>query len=719
LVESNYLLIAGELGINIQQVKSVVSLLEQGGTIPFIARYRKEATGSLDEVMIAHVRDRLEQLDALDSRREAILKSLEERGLLTDELRVAIDAAATMTSLEDIYLPYRPKRRTRAMIAREKGLESLAAAIFSQDKGIDPYKEAEAFVDVEKGVESAEEALSGARDIIAEWVNEDAETRKTMRRLFEREGVIQSKLVKGKETEAIKYRDYFEWQEPVIKIPGHRVLAMLRGENEGLLNLMIRPTEEKAMALLSRQFIKNDSAASMQVGLAIEDSYGRLLGPSMETDTRHSIKERADVEALKVFAVNMRENLMASPMGQKTVLAIDPGFRTGCKVVCLDRQGGLLHHTTIFIEQSAASTQNAAKTISSLVERFGIEVIAIGNGTAGRETEAFVRGLALPEKLPVVMVNESGASVYSASVVAREEFPDQDVTVRGAISIGRRLMDPLAELVKIDPKSIGVGQYQHDVDQVKLKTCLDDVVMICVNEVGVEVNTASKQLLSYVSGLGPALAKNIIDYRSNNGPFRSREQIKKVPRLGPRAFEQAAGFLRIHNAENPLDDSAVHPERYHLVQRMADDLGCNSVTDLIKRDELRRQIKPGLYIGKDVGLPTISDILLELVKPGRDPRERFEAFSFAVGVTGMEQLVPGMKLPGIVTNVTNFGAFVDIGVHQDGLIHISQLDDAFVKNPADVVKVNQKVVVTVLSVDAGRKRISLSLKQAPSEEKTN
>lgn len=719
MVESNYLLIAGELGINIQQVKSVVSLLEQGGTIPFIARYRKEATGSLDEVMIAHVRDRLEQLDALDSRREAILKSLEERGLLTDELRVAIDAAATMTSLEDIYLPYRPKRRTRAMIAREKGLESLAAAIFSQDKGIDPYKEAEAFVDVEKGVESAEEALSGARDIIAEWVNEDAETRKTMRRLFEREGVIQSKLVKGKETEAIKYRDYFEWQEPVIKIPGHRVLAMLRGENEGLLNLMIRPTEEKAMALLSRQFIKNDSAASMQVGLAIEDSYGRLLGPSMETDTRHSIKERADVEALKVFAVNMRENLMASPMGQKTVLAIDPGFRTGCKVVCLDRQGGLLHHTTIFIEQSAASTQNAAKTISSLVERFGIEVIAIGNGTAGRETEAFVRGLALPEKLPVVMVNESGASVYSASVVAREEFPDQDVTVRGAISIGRRLMDPLAELVKIDPKSIGVGQYQHDVDQVKLKTCLDDVVMICVNEVGVEVNTASKQLLSYVSGLGPALAKNIIDYRSNNGPFRSREQIKKVPRLGPRAFEQAAGFLRIHNAENPLDDSAVHPERYHLVQRMADDLGCNSVTDLIKRDELRRQIKPGLYIGKDVGLPTISDILLELVKPGRDPRERFEAFSFAVGVTGMEQLVPGMKLPGIVTNVTNFGAFVDIGVHQDGLIHISQLDDAFVKNPADVVKVNQKVVVTVLSVDAGRKRISLSLKQAPSEEKTN
>jgi uncharacterized protein len=714
LIESNYLLIAGELGVNLQQVKSVASLLEQGATIPFIARYRKEATGSLDEVAIARIRDRLEQLEALDARREAVLKSLDERGLLTDVLRAAIEAATTMTALEDIYLPFRPKRRTRAMIAREKGLEPLAAALFSQDRGVEPANEAQAFLSMEKGVATVEDALGGARHIIAEWINEDGETRKNMRRLFEREGLIQSKLVKGKESEGIKYSDYFEWQEPVVKIPGHRVLAMLRGENEGLLNVNIRPPEEKALAQLSRRFIKNDSAAAGQVILAMEDSYDRLLAPSMETDTRHSIKERADNEALKVFAVNMRENLMASPMGQKAVLAIDPGFRTGCKVVCLDGQGSLQHNTTIFIEQSAASAENAAKTILGLVERFHIEVIAIGNGTAGRETEAFIRGLALPDKLPVVMVNESGASVYSASAVAREEFPEQDVTVRGAISIGRRLMDPLAELVKIDPRSIGVGQYQHDVDQAKLKTSLDDVVMICVNEVGVEVNTASKQLLSYVSGLGPALAKNIIDYRNNNGPFHSREQIKKVPRLGPRAFEQAAGFLRIHNSENPLDNSAVHPESYHLVQRMSDDLGCNSVNELITHDELRRKINPELYTGKGVGLPTINDILAELVKPGRDPRERFEVFSFAAGVTGMEHLVPGMKLPGIITNVTNFGAFVDIGVHQDGLIHISQLSDSFVKNPADLVKVNQKVVVTVVSIDAGRKRISLSLKQSPS-----
>jgi uncharacterized protein len=715
LVESNYLLIAGELKISEKQVKSVGSLLEQGATIPFIARYRKEATGSLDEVAVARIRDRLEQLAALDNRRAAVLESLEERGLLTDELRAAVEAAGTMTELEDIYLPYRPKRRTRAMIARERGLEPLAKTLFNQDTGMDPFEEAAAFISTEKNVGSAEEALAGARDIIAEWVNEDVEMRKTMRRLFEREGILQSKLIKGKENEAIKYRDYFESQEPVIKMPGHRVLAMMRGENEGLLNLSIRPPQEKALALLSRRFIKNSSEAAKQVNLAVEDGYNRLLAPSMETDTRHQLKERSDSEALIVFARNVHENLMAPPMGQKIVLAIDPGYRTGCKVVCLDRQGGFVHNTAIYLEQSDAGTENAAKSIRALVERFAIEVIAIGNGTAGRETEAFIRGLDLPGKIPVVMVNESGASVYSASAVSREEFPDQDVTVRGAISIGRRLMDPLAELVKIDPASIGVGQYQHDVDQAKLKTCLDDAVMSCVNEVGVEVNTASKQLLSYVSGLGPALAKNIIDFRSKNGPFQSREQIKKVPRLGPRAYELAAGFLRIHNAGNPLDDSAVHPESYHLVQQMAEDLRLNSVTDLIKHEELCRQINPELYIAKGVGLPTINDILAELVKPGRDPRERFEVFSFAEGVTGMEQLVPGMKLPGIITNVTNFGAFVDIGVHQDGLIHISQLADTFVKNPADVVKVNQKVIVTVVSVDTARKRISLSLKQSPVE----
>lgn len=713
MIESNYMTIAGELGISLQQVKSVEMLFDRGATIPFIARYRKEATGSLDEVAVARIRDRLEQLAALDSRREAILKSLEERGLLTDELRAAVEAAVTITTLEDIYLPYRPRRRTRAMIAREKGLEPLAKILFNQDAGTDPLEEAVAFISMEKSVGSAEEALAGARDIIAEWINEDIEARKTMRRLFEREGVLQSKLVRGKENEAAKYRDYFEWQEPVSRVPGHRVLAMLRGENEGLLGLTIRPLQEKALALLSRHFIRNDSQAAQQVILALDDSYDRLLAPSMETDIRRQIKERADDEALKVFMRNVRENLMSPPMGQKAVLAIDPGFRTGCKVVCLDRQGNLKHHTAIYLEQSAASAEKAATAIHDLTERFGIEVVAIGNGTAGRETEAFIRGLGLPERVHIVMVNESGASVYSASEVAREEFPDQDVTVRGAVSIGRRLMDPLAELVKIDPRSIGVGQYQHDVDQGKLKGSLDDVVVSCVNEVGVEVNTASKQLLSYVSGLGPALAKNIIDYRSMNGPFRSREEIKKVPRLGPRAFEQAAGFLRIHDAGNPLDDSAVHPESYYIVQCMAEDLGCSSVAGLVKHEELCRQINPELYIGKGVGLPTINDILAELVKPGRDPRERFEVFSFASGVTGMEQLVPGMKLPGIITNVTNFGAFVDIGVHQDGLIHISQLSDAFVKNPADVVKVNQKIVVTVVSVDAGRKRIALSLKQDP------
>ena len=713
MTEANNILIAGELGINVRQVSAVEAMLAEGAAIPFMARYRKERTGSLDEVVIAAIRDRLAQLAALDGRREAVLKSLEERGLLTDQLRSAIGAAAAMTALEDIYLPYRPKRRTRATIARESGLEPLAQLLFAQDTGTDPLKEALACIDNEKGVGSVEEALAGARDIIAEWVSEDAAARQAMRGIFEREGVLQSRVAKGKERDGLKYSDYFEWQEAVAKIPGHRVLAMLRGEREGLLNLVIRPSQEKALASLSRHFVRNDSATAVQVIEALADGYDRLLAPSIETDIRHKIKERADTEALKVFTRNMREHLMSPPLGQKAVLAIDPGYRTGCKVVCLDRQGGLLHHTTIYLEQSAASTENAAKVIRGLIERYAIEAVAIGNGTAGRETETFIRELGLPENLPIVSVNESGASIYSASAVAREEFPELDLTVRGAISIGRRLMDPMAELVKIDPGSIGVGQYQHDVDQAKLKTSLNDIVMICVNEVGVEVNTASAQLLSYVSGIGPALAKNIVDYRSKNGPYHSRAEIKKVPRLGPRAFEMAAGFLRIHDAQNPLDASAVHPESYGLVELMARDLGCDSVSDLIRHDELRRRINPQLYIGGSIGLPTITDILLELKKPGRDPREQFEMFSFAPGISRMEQLVAGMKLAGIVTNVTNFGAFVDIGVHQDGLVHISQLSDSFVRNPTEIVKLNQRVTVTVLSVDIERKRITLSLKKAP------
>lgn len=717
--EVNNILIANELGINVQQVRSVESMLAEGATIPFMARYRKERTGSLDEVVIAEIRDRLARMAALDSRREAILKSLGERGLLTDELRVAVEAAAAMTALEDIYLPYRPKRRTRATIAREKGLEPLALLLLAQDICTDPLKEALAYVNSEKNVGSVEEALAGAGDIVAELISEDAETRQTMRVIFEREGILQSKLVKGKEHDGIKYSDYFEWQEPVAQMPAHRVLAMFRGENEGLLALTIRPSEEKALALLHRRFVKNNSAAAVQVMAALEDGYNRLLAPSIETDVRHKIKERADAESLKVFTRNMREHLMSPPLGQKSVLAIDPGYRTGCKVVCLDRQGVLLHNTTVYLGQSTASTENAAVVIRGLIERYAIEAVAIGNGTAGRETETFVRELGLPESIPVVTVNESGASVYSASAAAREEFPDLDLTVRGAVSIGRRLMDPMAELVKIDPKAIGVGQYQHDVDQAKLKTSLNDVVMICVNEVGVEVNTASMQLLSYVSGIGPALAKNIVDYRDKNGPYRSREEIKKVPRLGPKAFEMAAGFLRIRDAENPLDASAVHPESYGLVKRMAKDLGCTSVSDLIRHEDLRRKINPELYIGGSVGLPTIKDIMRELKKPGLDPRERFEIFAFASGVTRMEHLAAGMKLPGIVTNVTNFGAFVDIGVHQDGLVHISQLSDTFVKNPSEIVKVNQRVIVTVLNVDIERKRIALSMKKDTEEAAQN
>lgn len=703
--------IAEELRIQPQQVAAVAALLAEDATIPFIARYRKEATGSLDEVAVAAIRDRLEQLAELDKRREAILSSLEERNLLTPELRAAVEAAPTMAVLEDIYLPFRPKRRTRATIAREKGLEPLAFMLLAQNN-IDPAGEARAFVSEEKNVLSVEDALAGARDILAEMASEEARCRALMRELYLREGVIRSRVTaEDKKESGAKFRDYFDWGEPVEKAPSHRVLAMFRGESESVLSIEIAPPEDHAHRILEAEWVKASNAASAQVLEAVRDGYKRLLGPSMETETRAELKKRADETAIHVFAENLRELLLAPPLGQKRVLAIDPGIRTGCKVVCLDAQGQLLHTDIIYLQQSDRQTKEAEQKLQALVKQFEVEAIAIGNGTAGRETELFVRGLELPRPVTIVMVNESGASIYSASDAAREEFPDQDITVRGSVSIGRRLMDPLAELVKIDPKSIGVGQYQHDVDQKLLKRGLDDVVMSCVNGVGVEVNTASRQLLTYVSGLGPQLAGNIVKFRNENGPFAARTQLKKVPRLGPKAFEQCAGFLRIRDGKNPLDSSAVHPESYEIVDQMAKDLGC-TVMDLMRNASLREKIDISRYVTDKVGLPTLTDILNELAKPGRDPREQFEAFSFAEGVTTMDDLKPGMKLPGIVTNVTAFGAFVDIGVHQDGLVHVSQLADQFVKNPADHVKVHQRVMVTVVEVDIPRKRISLSMKSA-------
>ncbi len=701
--------ISQELGLKAGQVQATAELLKEGATVPFIARYRKETTGSLDEVAITVVRDRLNQLEELDKRRETILKSLEERGQLTDELREKILRAETMAVLEDLYLPYRPKRRTRATIAREKGLEPLAQRLFVQED-MDPVAEAASFIDPEKGVNSAEEGLAGARDIIAEWVNEDETARARMRDLYSSKAVFKSKVIPEKEAEGIKYKDYFDWEEPVNAAPSHRILAMRRGEKEGFLTLRVLPPEEEALSLLDGLFIKGGGPASEQVRMAVHDGYKRLLSSSMETEIRMATKKRADEEAIRVFIENLRQLLLAPPLGQKNVLAIDPGFRTGCKVVCLDRQGKLLHTETIYPLQSEKGAAGAGQKILETCGRFTVEAIAVGNGTGGRETETFIRGLDLPKNIQVVMVSESGASVYSASDAAREEFPDQDVTVRGAVSIGRRLMDPLAELVKIDPKSIGVGQYQHDVDQGDLKRSLDDVVASCVNHVGVEVNTSSKQLLTYVSGLGPQLAKGIVEYRNEHGPFRSREELRKVSRLGSKAFEQAAGFLRIRDGENPLDRSAVHPESYPIVHAMAKDLG-DSVLDLMSNEELRKKIDLGQYVSDKVGLPTLNDILLELSKPGRDPREQFEAFRFSEGVEKIEDLKPGMKLPGIVTNITAFGVFVDIGVHQDGLVHISELSNRFVKNPAEVVKLHQKVLVTVLDVDSGRRRISLSMKQ--------
>ena len=710
MTEPRFLIIARELDLKIDQVRLTAVLLAEGATVPFIARYRKEVTGSLDEVAITAIHDRLEQLEQLDKRRTAILKSLDEHGHLNDALEATVRAAPSLSELEDIYLPYRPKRRTRATIAREKGLAPLADMLFAQ-KGADPRAEALPFVDDAKGVESIDDALSGARDIIAERVNEDQSVRGSLRLFFVKRSVIRSKLIPGQEEKGQKFRDYFDWEEPLAKAPSHRVLALRRGENEGILTFRIEPPESEALALLETRVVRGSGADCDQVREAAHDSYRRLLGPSLETEMRVQSKHAADAEAIRVFAENIRQLLLAAPLGQKRVMAIDPGFRTGCKLVCLDPQGKLLFTDTVYPGQGQAKSDEAQRKLAEFVEHYNIEAVAIGNGTGGRELEAVVRCV-VPASVDVVMVNESGASVYSASPIAREEFPDHDLTVRGAVSIGRRLMDPLAELVKIDPKSIGVGQYQHDVDQVALKGRLDGVVASCVNSVGVEVNTASKQLLTYVSGLGPQLAQSIVDYRDENGPFSSRLQLKKVPRLGPKAFEQCAGFLRIRDAANPLDRSGVHPESYAVVKRMAGALTSN-IQELMSDHGKLDGLDLAQFVSDQIGLPTLTDIRAELKKPGRDPRPEFEAFHYASGIDKITDLKPGMKLPGIITNVTNFGAFVDIGVHQDGLVHISQLADRYVRDPNDVVKVQQQVTVTVMEIDLARSRIALSLRQTP------
>ncbi len=700
--------IAGELQLQQWQVENTIKLLDGGASVPFICRYRKEATGSLDEVAVGRIRERLQQLTDLDKRRETVLASILEQDKLTDELKASILGALSMSELEDLYLPYKPKRKTRASMARAKGLEPLAEWLKKQYPE-DPVVKASLFVDPGKGVNNEEEALAGARDIIAEDINESADIRQRMRNLFMREALICSRVVKGKEIEGNKYESYYEWSEALHKTPSHRLLAMFRGENEGYLRVSAEPDPEKALEILERQLVRSRNSCGVQVQMAVRDAYKRLLQPSMETEMRQWAKERADNEAIRVFAENLRQLLLAPPLGHKNVLAIDPGFRTGCKIVCLDRYGKLLHNETIYPHSGQTEFRAAASKIQQLVKAYKIEAIAIGNGTAGRETEHFIRHIRFDQDLIAVMVNESGASVYSASAIAREEFPDYDVTVRGAVSIGRRLMDPLAELVKIDPKSIGVGQYQHDVDQGQLQDSLIRVVESCVNMVGVEANTASKELLTYVSGMGPTLAKNFVEYRNKNGGFRSREEFRKVSRFGDKAFEQAAGFLRIREAANPLDRSAVHPESYHVVAGMASKLNC-TVEDLIGDENLRGKIRLEDFTGGSVGLPTLTDIMNELSRPGRDPRKKFDIFEFDKGVSTMEDLREGMLLPGIITNITAFGAFVDIGVHQDGLVHISQLSDQFVKDPNQVVKLNQKVMVKVLEVDMKRRRISLTMK---------
>ncbi len=701
-------LIAKELGITIKQVDNTVTLLQSGATIPFIARYRKEVTGCLDEVQILQIRDRYAQLVEIDKRRIKIIESIKEQEKLTDELEKQINAAVSLAELEDIYLPFRPKRKTRASVAIAKGLEPLAQLIFSQ-KDIDVNLKANEFVNEEKGVTSETEAIEGARDIIAEWINENQQARQRLRNFFNREATIRSRVVKGKEKEGENYNSYFDLEEKLQKAPSHRILAMFRGENEGFLKIVINPEKEKSIEILENIFLRAKNESAEQVDIAIKDCYKRLLCPSLETEVRQIYKEKADKEAIRVFAENLRQLLLAPPLGQKNVLAIDPGFKSGCKIVCLDKQGKLLHNETIYPHPPENEVKQSANKIQSLVNAYKIEAIAIGNGTAGRETERFIKSIHFDKDVIALVVNESGASVYSASAVAREEFPEYDVTVRGAVSIGRRLTDPLAELVKIDPKSIGVGQYQHDVDQNELQKSLEDVVASCVNAVGVEINTSSKQLLTYVSGVGTALAQNIIEHRNKNGAFNSREELKKVARFGGKAFEQAAGFLRIQNAENVLDRSAVHPESYHVVKLMAQKLKC-SVNELVEKEELRKKIIPEEYVTEKVGIPTLLDIMSELAKPGRDPRKKFDFFEFDKNVHNIKDLKPGMILPGIITNITAFGAFVDVGVHQDGLVHISQLADKYISNPNDVVKLNQKVKVKVLEIDIDRKRISFSMK---------
>lgn len=699
--------IALQLSLGEREVQATVALLDSGASLPFIARYRKEATGNMDEVAIARIRDLLLRNRQLEERRSAIFHSLAKRNLLSAELQDRLLAADTLARLEDIYLPFRPKRKTRASAAKDRGLEPLARRIFAQDRAaLDPEREAFAFLDAEKGVASAQEALAGARDIMAEWMSEDAEARCRMRALYQSQGALRSVAAAGRQDG--KFRDYQDWSEPVAKTSPHRLLAMLRGAREGALSLHLAPDEENGLAVLEELFIKRDGPAADQVRQAAEDGYRRLLAPSMENETLAAARARAEEKAIEVFSENLRQVLLDPPLGQKCVLAVDPGLRTGCKLAVIDSLGRLQESHVIYPHDTQKKREEAADIVGALCEKSGIEVIAVGSGTAGRETEAFLQSLQL--KAPIIMVNESGASVYSTSEAARQEFPHEDATVRGTVSIGRRLMDPLAELVKIEPNAIGVGQYQHDVDQPALRRALDDVVSYCVNLVGVDVNAASQQLLAYVSGLGPKMAEAVVKYRNEHGLFCSRQDLLKVPRLGPKAFEQAAGFLRIRDSVNPLDGTAVHPESYPLVERMACDLGV-TVTELMQNEDLLKKLDQKKYISERAGAATVQDICEELSRPGRDPRREFEAFSFAPGVEKMEDLKAGMKLPGIVTNVTAFGAFVDIGVHQDGLVHISHLRDGFVKNPTDVVKARQRVTVKVLDVDLERKRISLSMKK--------
>ncbi len=710
MIESKlHLQIANLLNLNTKDVTATIDLIDEGATVPFISRYRKEATGSLDEVQVAKIRDEIERLRQLEDRREFILKSIDSQNKLSDELKKLIFEAETLSKLEDLYLPYKPKRRTKATIAKEKGLDSLAHFILEQKNNF-IFEEAEKFISIEKGVHSVIDALDGARDIIAEIISENALVRESIRDLFKKTANIKSKVIKGKEDVGEKFNDYFEWEEKLMSCPSHRLLAMRRGEKEDILILDLVVDNDEALSLIEKKIITTRGEAANQLKESIIDGYKRLLNPSIEAEMRLHTKQIAEEKSILVFADNLRELLLASPLGEKAILGIDPGFRSGCKVVALNKQGKLLQEAVIYPHEPQKQKNEAEMIVLAFCQKHQIEAIAIGNGTASRETEQFIRNIdILPKEISVIVVSEAGASVYSASDVAREEFSDYDLTVRGAVSIARRLADPLAELVKIDPKAIGVGQYQHDVDQTLLKNKLDEVVGSCVNAVGVELNTASKQLLSYVSGIGPNLAQNIVDYRNENGPFKSRKELLKVPRMGEKVFELAAGFLRVRDGIHPLDKSAVHPESYYIVETMAKDVNA-SIIDLIENKELRSKIKPANYVTELIGLPTLKDIIIELDKPGRDPRKSFEIFSFDESVHNINDLREGMRLPGIVTNVTNFGAFVDIGVHQDGLVHISQLAENFIDDPNKVVKVGQKVWVNVSEIDVKRKRIALSMK---------